>query len=123
MAFNFDEMLEDHGIEFLAEHDPDSEPMSMDEFNEFTNYSDDPLEAIRRAFYGGRYGHENDCFNPNDEWFAYNGYGNLISIPDYALSEYLKDRIYEEDFKQWCIDYNYYDPIWDDEESDGGSDD
>ena len=115
MAFNFDEMAEQYGCEFLAEHDPDSEPMSMDEFNEFTNYSDDPLEAIRRAFYGGRYGHENDSFNPNDDYFTYNGYGNLVSISDYMFDEYLRDHIDEEEFKQWCIDYNYYDPSSDDD--------
>jgi hypothetical protein len=33
------------------------------------------------------------------------------------FADYLKDHIDEEEFKQWCIDYNYYDPVWDDEES------
>lgn len=60
---------------------------SMDELDEFYRDSD-PLEILRRAYYGRdddtwttdsngdrTYGE----FNPNREYFYYNGYGNLVS--------------------------------------------
>ena len=60
---------------------------SMDELNEFYNDSE-PLEILYRAYYGRDdnkwttdkegnkiYGE----FNPNREYFYYNGYGNLVS--------------------------------------------
>ena len=70
---------------------------SMDELDEFYRDSD-PSEILRRAFYG----HDADTwttdsdgnksygeFNPNRDYFKYNGYGNLVSTdyPDY--SDYL----------------------------------
>lgn len=43
----------------------------MDEFDEFmTNYT--PMEIAQMIFYG-------DEFNPNDEYFRFNAYGNLES--------------------------------------------
>ena len=60
---------------------------SMDELDEFYRDSD-PLEILRRAYYGRdddtwttdnngnkTYGE----FNPNRDYFYYNGYGNLVS--------------------------------------------
>ena len=70
---------------------------SMDELDEFYRDSD-PSEILYRAFYG----HDADTwttdsdgnksygeFNPNRDYFRYNGYGNLVSTdcPDY--SDYL----------------------------------
>jgi hypothetical protein len=59
---------------------------SMDEFNDI--FTDEPWQAVRSAFYGERFNFENDNFNPNDKYFTFNGYGNLVSIPDYYLQEY-----------------------------------
>lgn len=43
----------------------------MDEFDEFmSNYT--PMEIAQMIFYGGE-------FNPNDEYFRFNAYGNLES--------------------------------------------
>lgn len=67
---------------------------SMDELDEFYCGSE-PSEILRRAFYG----HDADTwatdrsgniiygeFNPNRDYFKYNGYGNLVSTnyPDYS---------------------------------------
>ena len=106
--WDFDEMLEQYGVEFLNETDPDSAPWDMDDFNDLTGYGNDPLEAIRRAFYGERYGFKNDSFNPNDEYFAYNGYGNLVSINERDLNEYLNDYVDEEEFYNYCVDNSYF---------------
>ena len=113
--WDFNDMLEENGIEYLQENYPDAEPYPMDEFNELTNYRNDPLEAITRAFFGGRYGFKNDSFNPNDDYFAYNGYGNLISIKDYDFIDYLKDYINEEEFYDWCVEQGYFESEEDEE--------
>ena len=111
--WDFDYMVENYGQEYLAENDPDSEPISMDDLDE---YFRSPWEAIRSSFYGGRYGHKNDSFVPVDEYFAFNGAGNIISIPDFVLTEYLKDEIVEEEFYDWCVDQGYYEPEEEDED-------
>ena len=91
---------------------------SMDELNDF--YHDtDPLELLQRAYYGQdedtyttdsngnrTYGE----FNPNRDYFKYNGYGNLVSTdyPDYSnmLDKYIIDDMLEN--RQWIdtIDEN-----------------
>ena len=59
----------------------------MDEIDEILS-GNTPEEIIRLAFYGGRYGFPQDNFNPNDEYFSFNGYGNLVSISGYDIQEY-----------------------------------
>ena len=77
----------------------------MEDLNEFYN-GVEPLEILYRAFYG----HDEDNyttdasgnrtyseFNPNREYFSYNGYGNLISTnyKDYSahLDNYFIDNL------------------------------
>lgn len=84
---------------------------SMDELDEIYNGTD-PLEILRRAYYGRdddtwttdasgnkTYGE----FNPNREYFYYNGYGNLVSsdykdysahLDRYAIEEMSDNRYY-----------------------------
>lgn len=84
---------------------------SMDELDEIYNGTD-PLEILRRAYYGRdddtwttdasgnkTYGE----FNPNREYFYYNGYGNLVSsdykdysahLDHYAIEEMSENRYY-----------------------------
>lgn len=76
---------------------------SMDEFDEL--YSDtEPTEILRRAFYGydedtyttdAHGNREYGAFNPNRDYFTYNGYGNLVSA-DY------KD--YSAHLDHWAIE-------------------
>ena len=72
----------------------------------------DPLELLRRAFYGydldnvtttASGNRENAPFNPKRDYFRYNGYGNFVSTnyPDYsdkrdryAIEEMLENRVY-----------------------------
>lgn len=77
----------------------DNRYYSMDELDEF--YRDfDPLEILRRAYYG----RDDDTyttdssgnktyseFNPNRDYFYYNGYGNLVSS-DYKDYSHLLDN-------------------------------
>lgn len=78
----------------------DDRYFSMDELDELYNDTE-PSELLRRAFFGydeetyttDRDGNKTyDAFNPNREYFRYNGYGNLVSADykDYTglLDEY-----------------------------------
>lgn len=89
----------------------DSHYYSMDELDEFYKGSD-PLEILRRAYYGRdddtyttdssgnkTYGE----FNPNRDYFYYNGYGNLVSsdykdysalLDHYAIEAMSENRYY-----------------------------
>lgn len=83
----------------------------MEDINEFYN-NEVPLELLRRAYFGRdddtwttdasgnkTYGE----FNPNREYFYYNGYGNLVSsdykdysshLDEYAIQEMIENRSY-----------------------------
>lgn len=77
----------------------------MDDLNEFFS-SEKPDEIIRRAFYGYdepiNKDEQRQPFNPNREYFYFNGYGNLVSIDEKDYSSYL-----EESFIQEIIDNSY----------------
>lgn len=79
----------------------------------------DPFEILQRAFFG----HDEDtwhtdahgdkeygAFNPNREYFHFNGYGNLVSSDwkDYTdhLDEYFIDELIENRSSLYCIDEN-----------------
>lgn len=108
--WDFEDMLDDYGMEYLQENDSDNEPIDMDSFNE---YLDSPWEAVRSAFYGGRFGFDRDSFNPTDPYFRFNAYANVESIP--YLEDYLKDIIDEESFYDWCVEQGYFESDEDDE--------
>ena len=89
----------------------DNRYYSMDELDEFYRDSD-PLEILRRAYYGrdddtwttdssGNKTYEE--FNPNRDYFYYNGYGNLVSsdykdysahLDHYAIEAMNENRSY-----------------------------
>lgn len=51
----------------------------MEELDEIFHDSD-PTYILERAFFGYREGtNGREPFNPNDEYFRFNGYGNLVS--------------------------------------------
>ncbi len=52
--------------------------ISMDTFNELM-HGVEPLEIANRIYFGN--------FNPNDEYFRFNGYGNLESLDEYDIKD------------------------------------
>ncbi len=101
--WDFESMREDYWAEYLSDTDPDSCPMPMDDIGEcFT----DVTEAIRATCYGERFEYEQDPFCFNDDYVAFNAYGNLVSIP--FLNRYLDTYVEEEPFKEWCIEEGYF---------------
>lgn len=98
----------------------DNRYYSMDELDEFYICSD-PLEILRRAYYGQdddtwttdsngnkTYGE----FNPNRDYFYYNGYGNLVSSDYKDYSAHLGHYAIEAMSEYRC----YIDSIEDNEE-------
>lgn len=98
----------------------DDRYFSMDELDELYNGTE-PSELLRRAFFGydeETYTTDRDgnktygAFNPNREYFRYNGYGNLVSsdYKDYSahLDLYAIEAMNEN--------RNYIDSIDNDEE-------
>lgn len=93
---------------------------SMDELNEL--YSNvEPMEFLNRVFYGhdedtciiDKWGEKHQCeFNPNREWFTYNGYGNLVSTDYKDYSSHLDGYVIEK----MSENRRYIDSIEDDEE-------
>lgn len=119
MEYDFAELVRQYGVEYMEENNMyDEMPNEMEMLNEYTQY--DALEAITRAFYGYRWSgvekDEREEFNPNDEYFAFNAYGNLISIPDYWYDEYLQSFIGEDEFIEWCQEQGYIDEDDDEDE-------
>ena len=76
----------------------------MEELHELY-YGVDPVEILTRAFYGydeetwhtDSHGEkEYGAFNPNHEFFRYNGYGNLVSCNYKDYSDYLTEETIEK---------------------------
>ena len=83
----------------------------MDELDELQN-DIEPSELLRQAYFGydedtwttDKSGKKNYCqFNPNNEYFRYNGYGNLVSaeykdyteqLDKYAIESMSENRYY-----------------------------
>lgn len=88
------EINEDIFVEAIEELDAyngylgDNRIYNMDELDElFSNMQ--PLDILYRAFYGkDEYGEE---FNPNRDYFYFNGYGNLVSLYSKDYSDYLNE--------------------------------
>ena len=67
----------------------DYEFIDMNEFNEYTGALE-PYDLALKIHYGE--------FNPNDEYFSFDGYENLVSFSKYERVGYLRDNadeIYE----------------------------
>lgn len=80
----------------------DDKVIPMDELDEVFQ-GVDPSEIVRRAFFGFDEPHAKSdikaSFNPNREYFYFNGYGDLVSTDERDYSGYL-----DEDFVQDIID-------------------
>ena len=92
----------------------------MDELDELHNGTE-PSELLRRAFFGydeETYTTDRDgnktygAFNPNREYFRYNGYGNLVSA-DYKDYTVMLDKYAVESMSE---NRNHIDSIDDNEE-------
>lgn len=85
----FDEVIEE--LDNYNGYLGDDRYYNMEDLDEF--YRDtEPTELLYRAFYGydemytDKDGNHTEAFNPNRDYFRYNGYGNLVStdVKDYT---------------------------------------
>lgn len=80
-------------MKYLKELDVEEFNMFMDEMGYYDNMVFDvgeidehfqsPYEALTSAYFGS--------FNPNDDYFTYNGSGNLVTIHEFDLDYYMED--------------------------------
>ena len=103
---NYFEVNEDEFIEAIEELDSyngylgDDGYYTMDDLDEL--YNDSPAsEILARAFYGydemytDKDGNHCEPFNPNRDYFRYNGYGNLVSTDYKDYSDHLDNWFIE----------------------------
>jgi hypothetical protein len=109
--FEQDEQLFNTAIEELDSYNGylgDYRYYLMDELNEFYSGTE-PIKILQRAYFGrdddtwstdGSGNKTYSEFNPNREYFKYNGYGNLVSSDykdySYLLDEYFIDALIED---------------------------
>ena len=93
--FTIDNLME--YLEYLEDTNyMDDYIYSMDDFNEL-HYGVDAWEIARRIHFGE--------FNPTDDYWMYNGYGNLVSLDEWEVEKMMND---DTDFKEWYAE-NYGD--------------
>lgn len=101
------ELLSIHSELCSAANYYDDEVFSMDDFEEIVS-GWKPLELAQRIFYGD--------FNPNRDYFYFNGYGNLVST-DYPedlidISEIVSyiiendDELFDDEIREMLDEYN-----------------
>lgn len=116
--WDFDEMVEDYGEEYLNEVGSDWEDYvhNMDDL-EYYLEKEDLNWLLNRIYYGGQYikGDFNtkETFDPNEEYYVVNGYGNFYSLSEYYKNDFIKDKIEElndgeESFYDWCVEEGYF---------------
>lgn len=91
--------MEDNDLMYLwneyaqNESSYDDELFTMDAFNDiYATY--DPIEVATRVFYGHDEWNEESSFNPNRDYFYFNGYGNPISIDRIGWNEYSNEFMF-----------------------------
>ena len=107
----YNELISQYAQEYLSETDADKYLYSMDDFDELMNGSveeNGSLWLAQRIFFGN--------FNPNHDYFYFNGYANLVSTDD--ADDYYEDHIYRDYFLEWCDEQGYLDEYLEDVEED-----
>lgn len=115
---NYEDLRDKYGMVFLQEADPDSAVYSMDSLGEMLDGSD-VFTIVEMVAYGGRYDYpvrEGDVFNPRAEYFAFDGYGNLMSVEEHQLAKYLDENISLNAFENWLrkdlgIEFDGFDDV------------
>ena len=69
----------------------------------------DPKEAFMLGW------RSRNQFTPTDDYFTFDGYGNIISIPSREYISYLQDQIDEDEFVDWLLSNGYIDEDFDED--------
>lgn len=76
----------------------------MEELDEIMN-AQDVTYILNRAFFGNDQFNDNSGFNPNRDFFTFNGYGNLVSLECIGWNEYANEFMYSGFDEDAIIDY------------------
>ena len=107
--------LEDWGMEYLR--GTDDEIFNMSDLD-WLEKDREPKAILYCAFFGSDYFPYGDDgrFNPNREYFTYDGYGNYMSIDSNYLAERIELCLDSNDFIDWCIRQGYIEEEEEEEE-------
>ena len=113
---DYEELLKQYGEEYLEETNrADVFFYPMESLSEIAlDGIDSALEIFEagRSAYGYTTGDPNskktEWFN-SDEYFFFDGYGNLVSLGESQVADYLSFVINKRDFVGWCEEQGYVD--------------
>lgn len=77
---------------------------------EYTGDKIDVFNFANRMFFGQDENREDSSFNPNRNYYYYNGYGNLVSLDYLSYNEYSNEFMYDffnyeiDDIIEWIIE-------------------
>lgn len=93
-----EEFIDAYGMGFISELDPDKAVYSMEELDDIL-YGMAPMDILRMGVFGD--------ITWCDEYFTFDGYGNIETISEYNLHNHLWDCIrYDTDkFHEYLMDY------------------
>lgn len=74
-------------------HD-DDRVYPMEDLAEFFS-NDDLMNFANRMYFGNDENGDDSSFNPNRDYFYYNGYGNLVSLDYLDYNEYSNEFMYD----------------------------
>lgn len=72
--------------------------------------NDDIMNFANRMYFGNDENREESSFNPNRDYFYFNGYANLVSLDYLDYNEYSKEFMYDffdceiDDIIKWIIE-------------------
>lgn len=110
--FDFDKYVDMYGDAYLEEIDPD---FAIYDMRCLDKHFTSAWKAISSAFYGYAYSRDSadrkdrEVFNPNSPYFTFNDAGNLVSIEEYDIHDFIADRIEYGDFLEWLKENEYID--------------
>lgn len=93
-----EDFIDDYGMDFISELDPDEAVYPMEELDNIL-HGMAPMDILRMGVFGD--------ITWTDEYFTFNGYGNIETISKYNLHNHLWDCIrYDTDkFHEYLMDY------------------
>ena len=115
MNYDINELIENYGEDYLNETAGSWEDYvhTMDDLEYYLE--SEGLEWILcRMYYGGVWTNNgfdsSQTFNPLDDYYVVNAYGNFFSMNEYAKAPWIREKIEEwgtDDFIQWCSEQGY----------------
>lgn len=110
----YKELLEQYGFDYCVDKRGEYELYDMDELEEIALNDRSSIDVFEMALYAYAWqpskddweGHTED-FHMNDEYFAFDAYNHLCSVPDIWCAKWYDVHIDAEYFIEWLVDNEY----------------